>query len=258
MEISGSHVAGTIAAKDNDEHVVGVYPNAPKMLIVKVFGEKMTDKCNWSYTSALIGAVQKCADAGAKIINMSLGLVSSDDYVQDFFQGLNNDEGILSIAAAGNGGNRALHFPASYPAVMSVAAMGNNNTHAWFSQANHQVDIAAPGVDIKSTIKGGVGSYSGTSMAAPHVTGVAFLLWNNFANCTNDEIRNALEMSAIDIGVPGRDDEFGHGVVNYHAAVRYLEDVLPCGTTLPPVPSTAPTPCNGNEFQLVLSTGMYS
>ena len=227
------------------------------MMIVKVFGKKDSDACSWSYTSNLLRAVRHCADAGAKIINMSLGLSQYDGNANNFFQGLNDEEGVLSIAASGNGGNRAFHYPASYPAVMSVGAIDIDDARAPFSQFNEQVDIAAPGVEIKSTIKGGVETYSGTSMAAPHVTGVAFLLWNNFPDCTNNEIRNALEMSAIDVGEPGRDEEFGHGVVNYHAAVRYLEDIHPCGTTLPPVPSAAPTPCNGYNFQLKLKTGMY-
>lgn len=252
----GSHVAGTIAAMDNDSHVIGVYPGAPEMLIVKVFGTNGSTSCSWSYTSSTMYAMSRCKIAGADIINMSLGSFYFSSDFNAFTQNL-YEEGVLSIAAAGNAGTGIKSYPASYVDVMSVAATDINDNRADFSQFNDKVDIAAPGVGVRSTVgSNGVSSKSGTSMAAPHVTGVAFLLWNKFPDCTNDEIRIALEMSAIDKGTPGRDDYYGHGIVNYHAAVAHLEET-PCGTTLPPAAAPTAGPCTGRDFELSLTTDNY-
>ena len=86
---------------------------------------------------------------------------------------------MLLVAAAGNSGNGAYSYPASYNNVISVAATDSSDDRAPFSQFNDQVDIAAPGVGVPSTTgTDGYSSYSGTSMATPHVSGVAMVLWN--------------------------------------------------------------------------------
>merc|ERR1712228_722132 len=166
-----------------------------------------------------------------------------------------------SIAAAGNSGNGAFSYPASYDSIMSVGATDVNKNIASFSQHNSQVDISGPGVSVKSTTGStGYSSYSGTSMATPHVSGVALLLWNKYPTCTNNEIREALESSALDRGSPGKDIYFGHGIVRYWAAVDFLTN-KPCGTTSPPTispqPTSAPTPCQGASFELDLLTDNY-
>jgi serine protease len=143
----GTHVAGTIAAINNSVGVVGVLPNGVNLHIVKVFG----DDCAWSYSSTLADAANRCVSAGANVISMSLGGGLKSRAEETAF---NNawTAGVLSVAAAGNGGNKTLSYPASYPIVMSVAAVDSTKTVATFSQFNAEVDIAAPGVGVLSTV----------------------------------------------------------------------------------------------------------
>uniref|UniRef100_A0A7S2H0Z4 subtilisin n=1 Tax=Helicotheca tamesis TaxID=374047 RepID=A0A7S2H0Z4_9STRA len=257
----GTHVAGTIAAMDNEEGVIGVYPGAQDIQVVKVFGTNGSTSCGWSYTSSLIAAFDNCVDSGAKIVSMSLGGGGFSQSESERYMQATDDEGMLIIAAAGNGASSAFSYPASYDDVMSVAAIDLNNNRASFSQYNDQVDISGPGVSVLSTYSpfNDYASLSGTSMATPHVSGVALLLWNNFPTCKNYEIRRALEESAKDLGAPGRDNYYGHGAVNYWAAFDYLTNnacgTSPAPTTTPPTP--APTPCDGKTFRLELTTDNY-
>ncbi|EOD12746.1 hypothetical protein EMIHUDRAFT_124541, partial [Emiliania huxleyi CCMP1516] len=171
-------------------------------------------------------------------------LIFERDAFQKFF-----DDGILSIAAAGNGGDSSYFYPASHSSVMSVAATDINNAKAWFSQYNDEIDIAAPGVDIKSTVgppsytgvgPPGYGSKSGTSMAAPHVSGLAMVLWNKYPSYTNADIRTALEQGAEDLGEPGIDDYYGHGLANYQGAEMRLFTPSPPQTPPPSLPPSLP------------------
>jgi serine protease len=143
----GTHVAGTIAAVNNTSGVVGVSPGKVGLHIVKVFDG---ETCGWSYASTLVDAATRCADAGAKVINMSLGGGGASRTEEAAFNDLNT-KGVLSIAAAGNDGNNTQSYPASYASVMSVAAVDQNNVKADFSQYNSAVEIAAPGVGVLST-----------------------------------------------------------------------------------------------------------
>jgi subtilisin family serine protease len=162
----GTHVAGTIHALDNDVGVVGVFPNVP-MHIVRVFG----DDGLWAYSSQLINAVDECVGAGAKVINMSLGGPLPSVLENAVF--LNTlKSGVLSIAAAGNGGEGRvcdifadpsrperqackMHYPSGYDSVVSVAAVDDKAVVASFSQINSKVEIAAPGVSVLSSVPTG-------------------------------------------------------------------------------------------------------
>jgi len=151
----GTHVAGTIAAANNSTGVVGVSPGKVSMFFVKVFGDQNEGKCAWTFSSQLIDAANRCADAGARVINMSLGGDAPTRAEQKAFQSLAK-RGVLSIAAAGNGGSPAAavdayEFPGSYPDVVSVAAVDSNSNLAGFSQKNDAVDLAGPGVSVLST-----------------------------------------------------------------------------------------------------------
>ncbi|MCK7592790.1 S8 family serine peptidase [Pseudomarimonas salicorniae] len=148
----GTHVAGTVAAQDNNVGVVGVSPGVVSLYIVRYFGGA---NCGLNYASTLIDAANRCktaADAAGKklVINMSLGGSGSSTTERNSFQSL-LDQGVLSIAAAGNDGNSSLSYPASYDAVMSVAAIDSNKAKADFSQFNSQVEISGPGVGVLST-----------------------------------------------------------------------------------------------------------
>jgi len=224
----GTHVAGTIAALNNGLGVRGVIGSNPNMHIVKVFNAS-----GWGYSSSLVAAIETCADNGSDVVNMSLGGGGASQTEANAMQNLFN-QGVLLIAAAGNDGSAysstdALSYPASYNAVMSVAAVDSNKALASFSQKNSQVEIAAPGVNVLSTYPEGTGSQgnygnmSGTSMASPHVAGVAALVWSHHPTCSAAQIRDALNASAQDLGSAGRDVKFGYGLVQTKDAIDYLD-----------------------------------
>lgn len=224
----GTHVAGTIAAKGNNGvGVTGVISNAQDAVplhIVKLFD----NNARATFSSGIVGALDACLEAGANVVNMSLGGPFATKVEQRAFEQARKD-GVLLIAAAGNAG-RSLHsYPASYDSVMSVAALDSDKNHATFSQTTSQVEIAAPGVDVLSTIPAHITGFdnyattSGTSMAAPHVSGVAALVWSYYPQCSNFDIRSALKASAEDVGAAGNDYQFGAGLVQAQAAYDYLD-----------------------------------
>ncbi|OCQ23657.1 peptidase S8 [Pseudoalteromonas luteoviolacea] len=213
----GTHVAGTIAAENNNQGVVGVYPGMD-LHIVKIFD----DNGQWTYASDLVKAIQQCKDAGSHVVNMSLGggnySNSENTAMQNFVDG-----GLMLVAAAGNDGNSSKSYPASYNSVISVASVTSNESRSSFSQYNDQVEMAAPGSSVNSTYPTNTyRSLSGTSMAAPHVAGVAALVWSHNTQCTNQEIRAALNATAKDKGATGRDNYYGHGIVKAKDASDHI------------------------------------
>ena len=345
----GTHVAGTISALNSaGTGVVGVSENGSlKLHIVKVFGPDA-----WAYSSTLTTAANKCRDAGANVISMSLGGSFSSRTEQRAFDTLLSNNNILSIAAAGNGGNSRVSYPAGYASVVSVAAIDESRQWATFSQYNKDVEIAGPGVNVLSTVpmgsgsassltvgstvyapggmdgsprltasapladfglggsvvagsmagkvcliqrgtyefgvkvsncqaSGGVGAvvynnaagsfggtlsttvtsipsvtasdaegaamklqlgqsatvsvsasnysyFDGTSMATPHVSAVAALVWALHLQCTATQLRASLNLSAQDLGAAGRDNKFGYGLVQAKAASDRI-GALGCG-----------------------------
>jgi serine protease len=330
----GTHVAGTVAGA-----ATGVAPDSASLHIVKVFNGA---DCAWTFSSSLVTALNQCEAAGAKIVSMSLG-GSLKNRTEDTAFAAANNRGVLSIAAAGNGGNTKLSYPAGYASVVSVAAIDSNRALATFSQRNSDVELAAPGVSVKSSYpfeasvsvgsqkfhganiegapfldgsgaivdggrcattgafagkvvlcergdiafvdkvnnvvaSGGVGAViynnvpggfsgtlgtgvtssipaislsqedgllirstllgasglvhtgagngyallDGTSMATPHVSGVAAAVWSRVPTATNTQIRNALTATAVDLGAAGRDSSFGFGLVQAKAALDFL------------------------------------
>ena len=352
----GTHVAGTIVAANNDVGVVGVNPGKASLFIVKVFGNEGVGSCAWAFSSQLIDAANRCADAGARVINMSLGGGGSRGE-EMAFRALDK-RGVLSIAAAGNHGNPATptdaySYPASYDSVVSVAAVDSSKALAGFSAKNDQVELAAPGVSVLSTTpfrfppvtsggdaydavpmtntyqgqasaalvngglcnspapdtswqgkvvlcqrgaaaflvkaqnvaaSGGIAAvvynntagplngtlgdnlavipqipavgiamadgqsliashlgdsttvdsvimtsvngyelYNGTSMATPHVAGVAALIWSAHPGWTNQQVREALDATAQDRGAAGYDTSYGWGLVQAKDALVELQ-----------------------------------
>ena len=153
---------------------------------------------------------------------MSLGGGSS--FGRNAFQSAYNN-GMLLVAAAGNSGNSNRSWPASESSVISVASTDANNRRSSFSQFNNQVDLAAFGRSSLSTLPGNrYGTKTGTSMASPVVAGVAGVVWSTYPLCTNIEIRNVLQKTAIPCtGQPSTKNIFcGHGIVQAQAAVDYI------------------------------------
>jgi serine protease len=344
----GTHVAGTITAVDNNLGVIGVSPGLVDLFIVKIF-DNAGEWVNKQHASNLMAAAQMCADNGSQIISMSLSGTQASKPEQKVFDAL-YAQGVLSIAAASNEGGSEYHYPASYDSVVSVAAIDEDNVVADFSQFNDQVELAAPGVGVLSTVPfvqnsavtvagqpyealpmeyapygtvtgglvdggycfatdpaadwtgkvvicsrgdatfaekvtkvmdnggaaavvynnvdegavsgtlgeegdwivavgiskadgltllgylgqdatvvsaapelgSGYEAWNGTSMATPHVSGVAALLWSANPEWTNVQIREAMDMTALDLGDPGRDVYYGYGLVQAKAALDYL------------------------------------
>lgn len=223
----GTHVSGTVVGRDDDFGVVGVAPNA-ELFTVRVFG----NDCGPVFSSGIYEAAKTCQNNGADIISMSLGGPVGSAFESSVFDDI-FASGVLVVAAAGNDGDTSFSFPASYNSVMSVGAVNANKRHASFSQRNSQIDIAAPGVAVLSTFPqggcsicrgstSGFGAIDGTSMATPHVSGVAALLKSAIPTASAADLRNAIEASAEDLGSTGRDDLFGHGLVQGATALQML------------------------------------
>lgn len=194
----GTHVAGTIAALDNDLGVVGIAP-AVDLYAVKV----LTDNGSGSVSAIVAGIQWTMKQPNIAIINMSLG---SSSYSKTFEDACNAayDDGLLVVASAGNSGNEAgtgdtVGYPAKYASVIAVAASNNLDQRAYFSSTGPAVELIAPGQNIESTIPGGYATYSGTSMASPHVVGVAALVWAADPNLTNADVRTILQETAEDL-----------------------------------------------------------
>lgn len=203
----GTHVAGTLAALDNNIGVVGVAPRA-SLLVAKVLNRQGS-----GYLSDVIAGINYCVNSNADIISMSLGTSSN---VLSFENAVNAayNSGVLLIAAAGNSGGSVI-YPAAYDSVIAVSATDSNDDIAYFSSRGPEIELAAPGVNILSTwISDSYNTISGTSMATPHVSGVAALAMQTNPLLTNEEIRTLLQNTADDLGDEGRDNLFGYGIVD--------------------------------------------
>ncbi|ARI79079.1 alkaline serine protease [Halobacillus mangrovi] len=208
----GTHVSGTVAAETNNATgVAGMAPET-KILAVRALGANGSGSLN-----DIADAIRYSADAGAEVINMSLGCDCDSQTLEDAVNYAWNS-GSVVVAAAGNDGVSTTFEPASYENVIAVGAVDSNNDVAYFSNYGSWVDVTAPGVDIVSTVlRGKYDSYSGTSMASPHVAGLAGLLASQ--GRSNSEIRTAIEQTADPIN--GTGTYFEHGLINSYDAVNY-------------------------------------
>jgi thermitase len=206
----GTHVAGTIAAKANNGiGVAGVAFNADLVIC------KALNSLGSGSTADVANCINWVASQGAKVISMSLGGGASTTLQNSVASAWNNGNGAVIVAAAGNDGDSTLEYPAAYGQVVSVAATDSGDAHASFSNTNADVEVAAPGVDVLSTVPGGgYESLSGTSMATPHVAGVAGVLRQLFPGDNAAAIRSRLDAAVNDLGPAGRDSTFGFGRVN--------------------------------------------
>ncbi|MHB0857999.1 MAG: S8 family serine peptidase [Anaerolineae bacterium] len=230
----GTHVAGTVAAVANGSGVVGVAPQAT------LYAVKVLDGNGYGSWSNIVAGMQWAVDNGMQIANLSLG--TDRDPGTLVKQVFDNAEslGMVIVAAAGNNGASPskrgnVIWPAKYPSVIAVSATDANDVLASFSSRGPEVELAAPGVSVLSTWNDNTSPLdpqpvcddatacykygSGTSMASPHVAGVAALVWAAYPSWTNSEVRARLSSTADDLGVAGRDSQFGYGLVNAARAV---------------------------------------
>lgn len=171
----GSHVAGTIAAKRDGQGVVGVAP------LVRLYAVKVLDKDGNGGFADVIAGIEWAVKNKMAVANMSLGADEGSEALKRAVTAATK-AGLTIVAAAGNSG-AAVGFPASYPETIAVAASDEKDAVAEFSSRGPEVDVIAPGVDVKSVkMGGGYVLLSGTSMATPHVTGLAALAFSRGAH----------------------------------------------------------------------------
>ncbi len=204
----GTHVSGIIAAERNGIGVVGVAPNA-SLYAVKVLGADGS-----GLASTIISGLQWSVDNKMDIVSMSFAGpddISIHDAVDNAY-----NAGLLLIAAAGNTYGGPVMYPAGYGSVIAVTATDSSDLNASFDPIDPKIELAAPGVNINSTIGMQYGEYGirdGTSAACPHVTGVAALLYSNGIK-NNIVVRSIMDNTAKDLGMVGRDSIYGYGLVD--------------------------------------------
>ncbi|MBC7543589.1 MAG: S8 family serine peptidase [Candidatus Sericytochromatia bacterium] len=214
----GSHTAGIAAAAvNNGAGVIGVGGGC-SIMPVKVLSngggseESIADGVIWA------------ADHGANVMSMSIGLYKRSPVFEKALQ-YALDKGVTLVASAGNSNKEndpttAPHLPSTYPGVIEVAATDANDKKASFSNFGKTVSVAAPGVDVLSTYMGGIyKKLSGTSMACPHVAGLAGLVISQNPGIKPAAVKSIIERSAKDFGAAGFDPIFGFGRADAAKAV---------------------------------------
>ncbi|MEQ1712748.1 MAG: S8 family serine peptidase, partial [Hyphomicrobium sp.] len=217
----GTAIAGIIAARGL---VKGVAPMA-RVLSIKAFRPASSGAASISTTAMLVAGIDKAVGKGAQVLNMSFAGVE-DALVHRLVKAA-SAKGVLMVAAAGNKGPGAQPaFPAGYPEVLAVTATDAADRLYLKANRGSYVAVAAPGVDVLAP--GAARSHqlqSGTSFAAAHVSGVLALLIERHPRITPAEASEALAASAVDLGRPGRDDEFGAGLISAAGALRRMGHV---------------------------------
>jgi len=213
----GTHCAGIAAAENNDIGVVGVAPGA------KLIAAKVLDYNGGAYLSWISDGITWAANNGADVISLSIGYDQHVQSWQDACDYAYYTKGVVVVAAAGNSGNPPgkgdnVDYPGRYDSTIAVSATDSSDKRARWSSTGPDVELAAPGVNIYSTLWDDTYDYySGTSMACPHVAGVAALVIASDVT-NNVEVRNKMTSTAEDLGISGRDTKYGYGLVDAEAA----------------------------------------
>lgn len=242
-DLHGTHVAGTIAAATgNSSGGAGVTPRA-KVMPLNVFNDGFTtetDVARALYYAAggcpyLTDGTVVCGPVTADVVNMSLG--PSNPYCEPLPRSVVLEEsqafamgrGVTLVAAAGNDACNVLGGPAASPTTMAVSATAPTDGRASYSNYGNDIWIAAPGGDqaatgrredgVLSTVPGGYAYLQGTSMASPHVAGVAALVLAANPDLLPSDVAGILAATARDVGLTGPDTYFGYGIVDAEAAV---------------------------------------
>lgn len=260
----GTHISGLIAAQtDNGRGIAGVTWSG------KVMPIKASRLDSGTQSSTVAAAINWAVDHGARIINLSLGGPYPAEVLRRAVERA-RERGALLVAAAGNCGRAGdlctqrnqTEYPAAFPGVLAVAATTFDDQRATYSTAGSYVKLSAPGGEatdpsdtderhwIFSTVPrtvsaSGYASFVGTSQAAPHVAGVAALVWEIAPRLTADDVATVLQQTAVDLGPAGPDTTFGAGRLDAAAALRAARTRagVPTPTVTPaPTPTRTPTP----------------
>ena len=224
----GTHVGGIAGAEEgNGEGGVGISFGA-RLMPLKVLD------CTGSGTYAdIVSGIRYAADNGAEVINLSLGGTAYSAAMQDAVD-YARGKGVVVVASAGNNGDGTVLYPAGCEGVAGVGATTNRDERAGFSNYNQYMDLVAPGLFIYFTMPtypvalnswgygNGYDYLSGTSMAAPMVSGVAALVRSFRPGYGPDDVQDAMQENAKDLGAPGRDDEFGYGRMDAAATLEAI------------------------------------
>lgn len=227
----GTHVAGIIGADtDNREGIAGTAPMCRLMPI------KALDRQGDGYTYDIAEGIYWAVDHGARVINLSLGGRGASQSLREAVE-YAQAKGVVLIAAMGNGDEYGIRqnwptFPASYPGVIGVGAVGRGRMVTDFSNYGSWISVVAPGDGILSTMptypvhqttsegyQQGYDSMPGTSMAAPMVAGVAALMLSRYPRLTPAQVKAKLESTAQPLGEGGFSADYGYGLVDAARAV---------------------------------------
>ena len=241
----GTHCAGIAAATINNTlGIAGISQSA-------IMAEKVLDSDGSGSSSTTAEAIRHAADSGADIISMSLGAAESTHIMEEACR-YAWEKGCILVAAAGNDGTSLVSYPAAYDTVIAVGSVGKTGLRSPFSNYGTNLELVAPGESILSTAPGNTYSLkSGTSMACPHVSGVAALVLSRYPGMSNLEVRKRLADTADDLGSPGKDARYGYGLVNAFAALGGGEAVPPT------IESDAEAVVRGENITLTLTGEGY-
>jgi subtilisin family serine protease len=251
----GTHCSGTIGALGNNNlGVVGVNWQ------VKIMALKFLSSGGSGYTSDAVSAINYAVDNGANVLSNSWGGGGFNQSLQDAIN-YAYSHNVSFIAAAGNSNTNAANFyPCSYNNVVCIAATDYQDQKASFSSYGNTVDLSAPGVDILSlkssyasysctTVAGNYCRMSGTSMATPHVAGLAALVLSANPGITPDQVQQMMQNGVDDLGTPGKDIYFGYGRINsYKTLTGAAPSPSPSGSTSP---SSSPSACGHVDGTIV-------
>lgn len=252
----GTHVAGTIASvMNNGNGIVGVAP-AAKILPIKGLSDQ-----GFGYNDDLAASIIYAADMGAHVINNSWGGGGRSQVIADAIQ-YAHSQGVVIVSAAGNDNSpTSRYIPAGLPESITVSALDAFDARADFSNWGMKLDVAAPGVDVLSLlspekdisnadpsviIDSTMWRASGTSMASPHVAGVAALIVSRNPNLSPEQVRYILRNSSDDLDVDGYDISFGYGRANATNAIQMVDTL---GNSVPDLTASITHPfANGHFF----------
>ncbi|NPV91558.1 MAG: S8 family serine peptidase, partial [Firmicutes bacterium] len=209
----GTFVSGIIGAiGNNNAGIAGLSWNARIMPVKVMFYDGTV------YPSDAAEGIYYAVDHGAKVINMSFGGSGSSQTIQNAVD-YALTRGVLLVAAVGNDYNSTVNYPAACSGVVGVGATDSDDNRCSFSNYNSYVDLTAPGYDIPSTVENSYYLGEGTSASAPHVAGLAALVWSGNPTLSASGITDILQNTAVDLGSSGRDNYFGYGRINAYAAL---------------------------------------